>query len=1020
MKRILVFVITAVGVFSQTVTPGGGSGGDGGGTIGGSVAATVGIAVCGNGTLNQITSVGCTTGLGSVTNFTSGNAAPLFTTSVANSTSTPAQTFTLSNAAQNSIFAGPASGGAGAPSYQLAPTFRGDNITGLPPGGISAIINASMLGNVSGGSATPAVVSLPTTANVLWKGVGVNGQPGASSLVDNATTVSTTEPIVLGSDNVSAGTLNIANGSAAAHTLITSGATTTNTIQGFATVPTTGHILDCTVTSTTCLLHDSGVVTANVVNASAPGIGICHFAGSTQTCTSSAVSLTADVSGILPVSHGGSNCASASITCFNNITGFTASGTTGTTSTNLVFSTNATLINPALGTPASGNASNLSNLPITLTTTGSSGAATWTQGTNTLNIPQYTGGGGSVTTSGTPTTNCLPKFTASAVIGNSGLCDNGTTLSTAETLTFTSGSMNIASFTHGTFLSPNGTSDLSYVEIGTGNNSIFGTDQNQVNMILSSRVDATTKYANPNVFFNVQNPNASTQIASIASIGCEGHYANTSTWTDYDCFIYDQINNKTLFQWASGAPLQLATGPGIDFAVQGNLYADGQFFQLGSGAIRAGTGGLADSNGNPFLQYTATASAVDWFRMVNGATGSPGVVILQAIGGDTNIDMNLQSKGTGALIVPASMKFPGSSTGYTSITSANASATNYSVVLPVPGGGGDNICLQTLANCSGGLTINTSTISGGATNAILYGDGTKLQNEAGVTRTGAGQFTFTKTSLATTPADSIELVNTTAAATGAQQISPSIHLSGQGWKTTSVAASQSVDWIEYVLPVQGSTNPSSDLVFSNAVNGGGFSSQANSVTMYSNGTLSLLGNVANGGSIFDSSGGTVWGIGANGLQLKSTSSGVAWSSTGAYTGTIDAALFRASASVIEASANSSAGTGASLRAASFQSGGTKFTVSGCSISNSTTTGGATAGTFISLTAGTCTATITMNGATGLTATTGWHCGADDQTSVIVPATGLGLIQQTGSTATTATVSGITNSGDVISFNCGGY
>ena len=46
-----------------------------------------------------------------------------------------------------------------------------------------------------------------------------------------------------------------------------SGATASNTIQGFATVPTTGHLLDCTVTSTTCLMHDSGVVTANAVTA---------------------------------------------------------------------------------------------------------------------------------------------------------------------------------------------------------------------------------------------------------------------------------------------------------------------------------------------------------------------------------------------------------------------------------------------------------------------------------------------------------------------------------------------------------------------------------------------------------------------------------------------------------------------------------------------------------------------------------------------------------------------------------
>ena len=73
-----------------------------------------------------------------------------------------------------------------------------------------------------------------------------------------------------------------------------------------------------------------------------------------------------------------------------SIGGVTASGATGTG--NIVFATSPTFVTPALGTPASGNASNLTNLPITLTTTGTSGASTWTQSTNTLNIPQYSGG----------------------------------------------------------------------------------------------------------------------------------------------------------------------------------------------------------------------------------------------------------------------------------------------------------------------------------------------------------------------------------------------------------------------------------------------------------------------------------------------------------------------------------------------------------------------------------------------------------------------------------------------------
>ncbi len=62
----------------------------------------------------------------------------------------------------------------------------------------------------------------------------------------------------LGTDNSDAGSVTIANGSSNAHTIFTSGATTTNTIKGFATVPTTGHIVTCTVSGTTCTLTDGG------------------------------------------------------------------------------------------------------------------------------------------------------------------------------------------------------------------------------------------------------------------------------------------------------------------------------------------------------------------------------------------------------------------------------------------------------------------------------------------------------------------------------------------------------------------------------------------------------------------------------------------------------------------------------------------------------------------------------------------------------------------------------------------
>lgn len=57
-------------------------------------------------------------GTGTVTSFSAGDLAPLFTTSEATATTTPALTFTLTNAAQNAFLAGPATGGAGAPVYR--------------------------------------------------------------------------------------------------------------------------------------------------------------------------------------------------------------------------------------------------------------------------------------------------------------------------------------------------------------------------------------------------------------------------------------------------------------------------------------------------------------------------------------------------------------------------------------------------------------------------------------------------------------------------------------------------------------------------------------------------------------------------------------------------------------------------------------------------------------------------------------------------------------------------------------
>lgn len=113
-------------------------------------------------------------GSGTVTSFSSGNLAPLFTTSVTNSTTTPAQTFTPSTAPQNSVLAGPATGGAGAYSFQIAPTFSAANLTNVNAASINGLAvpaSATVIGSNSSRQLVDNSALIPTlAANNIFTG----------------------------------------------------------------------------------------------------------------------------------------------------------------------------------------------------------------------------------------------------------------------------------------------------------------------------------------------------------------------------------------------------------------------------------------------------------------------------------------------------------------------------------------------------------------------------------------------------------------------------------------------------------------------------------------------------------------------------------------------------------------------------------------------------------------------------------------------------------------------------------
>lgn len=163
-------------------------------------------------------------------------------------------------------------------------------------------------------------------------------------------------------------------------------------------------------------------------------------------------------------------------------------------------------------------------------------------------------------------------------------------------------------------------------------------------------------------------------------------------------------------------------------------------------------------------------------------------------------------------------------------------------------------------------------------------------------------------------------------------------------------------------------------------------------------------------------GNTFFNVSANGNLASNgslTGTDLHMGSGGALVWNSRAIMIAPSSGVIQA-LNSGFGDVAIIETAGFQSSGTKFTTSGCSISS--TTGGATSGKF-TLGANNCTATLTLNGASGITAANGWNCDAHDLTA---PTIFIGQTSASNTTTAAFTIPVTAGATDVISFSCIGY
>lgn len=425
----------------------------------GSASKVGGIAITGTPSVGQVpvaTSTSAATWQNTVSTLSVGDLSPLFTSSVATATTTPAVTYALSTAAAHKVFMNN-TGSTAAPGFQSIGTA---DLPAIPL--TTGVIGILPIANGGSGSATPSLVagtnvtitgSWPNqtitssaTAATAWSAVtaATNSNAGTFAMTGNTLDLAGTTLVKL---RVGAGTATTVNGDVAYDTTNKNWHLWANGVDNFGLLlpvsitPTTGDCAKFTLTAGVITLNTAGQ--ACITSTGTLTSGRILIANGAQTVTPlgsagaattllhggsppvfGAVALATDVSGLLPVANGGTGTATPSLVAGSNITvtgswpnqTVTATGSAPTAFNTLTNGTNTTaamVVGTGASLTVSGSGTNNATSVggITLTGTPSIGqvpVATSTSAGTWQNVPAVTS-----VNSG----NLSPLFTTSVATG---------------------------------------------------------------------------------------------------------------------------------------------------------------------------------------------------------------------------------------------------------------------------------------------------------------------------------------------------------------------------------------------------------------------------------------------------------------------------------------------------------------------------------------------------------------------------------------------------------------------------